>query len=174
MILLFPREPAQRLVKEKRKRKQLAIYALQAPGDSPALSSQISGQAQKGMPDSHCQLLTAPEGGAKTDERTSLLDVRPREEEIVMDTLMFQRCGKGPEQEHLASATLMISSLSSWPFLPIQCCCGDEVDPRSPSPTRSSFSVLQDSGEWCCPFLSGEEFWKRMPFSAPCLYLPDV
>lgn len=97
MKLLFPREPGQRLVREKRKRKKLATNALQAPGNSPALSSQIGGQTPKRMLDFHCQLLTAPEGGTKTsNEHTSLPDVRAREgEKVITDTLMCQRRGRG-------------------------------------------------------------------------------
>lgn len=49
------------------------------------------------MPDSHCQLLTAPEHEVNTfKEHTSLPDVWVREgEEVVTDTLMCQRHDKG-------------------------------------------------------------------------------
>lgn len=82
---------------EEKDKKKLATNALKAPSYSLALSSQRGGQAQKGMSEFHCQLLTASEGGAKSsNEHASLPDVRARQrEEAVTDILTYQRCGKG-------------------------------------------------------------------------------
>lgn len=48
MKLLSPREPGQRLVGKNRKRDKLATIALQAPSDSPGISSQVEVKPKRG------------------------------------------------------------------------------------------------------------------------------
>lgn len=132
MKLLSPREPGQRLVGKNRKREKLATIALQAPGDSLDISSQVEVKPQKGIPDSHCQLLTAPEGVEKL--MNALLSLRIRErEEVVTDMLMCQRQGKGMNGNTWPLPLLQSSPWTGCYFYPfscrqLECCCGYEVD----------------------------------------------
>lgn len=100
MKLLFPREPGQRLVREKRKRKKLATNALQVPGDSPGISSQVKVKPKRGWP-THCQLLIAMRVGQELMNTLLSLILGQGKEKKLSLICSCARDWQGHEQEYL-------------------------------------------------------------------------